>query len=148
MVEALLISPYIYNFSELIEQPLLQSLKNSENSWLFHILETFNKGDIDQFNSDLLKFKINILSHPVLAKNTPILQEKIRIMAFLDIVFNLPPNQRNLKFETVALKTQTPLNEVELLIMRTMALKLINGNIDQINSEVNVTWIVPRVLDL
>lgn len=50
MAVAVLVSDEIYNFSELLEQPLLISLKNSRHSWLFDLIEIFNKGDIAKFN--------------------------------------------------------------------------------------------------
>ena len=38
MAVAVLISEEIYNFSELLEQPLLVSLKNSQHSWLYELI--------------------------------------------------------------------------------------------------------------
>jgi 26S proteasome regulatory subunit N9 len=49
MAVAVLVSEEIYNFSELMEQPLLQSLKNSEHAWLYELIDIFNKGDIGRF---------------------------------------------------------------------------------------------------
>ena len=48
MAVAALVSKEIYNFSELLEQPSLVSLKTSE-SWIYELLEIFNKGDIQRF---------------------------------------------------------------------------------------------------
>jgi 26S proteasome regulatory subunit N9 len=48
MAVAALVSKEIYNFSELLEQPSLVSLKTSEN-WMYELLEIFNKGDIQRF---------------------------------------------------------------------------------------------------
>jgi 26S proteasome regulatory subunit N9 len=49
MAIAVLLSEEIYNFSELLEQPLLVSLKNSSFAWMYELLEIFNRGDINQF---------------------------------------------------------------------------------------------------
>lgn len=44
-------SPEIYNFSELLEQPLLKTLENSKFKWVYELLTIFNQGDIATFNS-------------------------------------------------------------------------------------------------
>ena len=49
MAVAVLVSDEIYNFSELLEQPLLVSLKNSQHAWLYELIEIFNRGDITRF---------------------------------------------------------------------------------------------------
>jgi len=49
MAVAALVSGEIYNFSELLEQPSLVSLKNSGESWMYELLEIFNKGDIAKY---------------------------------------------------------------------------------------------------
>lgn len=54
MAIAVLLSEEIYNFSELLEQPLLVSLKNSSYAWMYELIEIFNSGDIARFNSAVL----------------------------------------------------------------------------------------------
>ena len=51
MAVAVLVSDEIYNFSELLEQPLLVSLKNSQHAWLYELIEIFNKGSISRFST-------------------------------------------------------------------------------------------------
>ena len=48
---ALLVSPEIYNFSELMEQPMLKALDNSEYKWIYEMLAIFNRGDIATYES-------------------------------------------------------------------------------------------------
>ena len=55
MAVAVLVSEEIYNFSELLEQPLLISLKNSQHAWLYELIEIFNKGDIARYTQVSLK---------------------------------------------------------------------------------------------
>lgn len=47
---AILASPEIYNFSELLEQPMLKSLENSQYKWVYELLIIFNQGDIETYN--------------------------------------------------------------------------------------------------
>lgn len=51
-------------------------------------------------------------------------------MAFLELVFNLPKNDRTISFAKIAEKTHQTAGEVELLLMRSMALGLVKGSID------------------
>jgi len=60
------------------------------------------------------------------------MQEKIKIMAFLELTFTLPKNDRNLTFHDVSKVSGIPLDQVELLVMKSMALGLIKGKIDQV----------------
>jgi 26S proteasome regulatory subunit N9 len=65
-----------------------------------------------------------------LKQNKTKLESKIRIMAFLELVFNLPKNNRVVKFHTLAKACAVPEDHVEFMIMKAMALKLIKGSID------------------
>lgn len=51
MAIALLVSDKIYNFSELMEQPMLKYLEESEYRWIYELLVIFNKGDIEIYDS-------------------------------------------------------------------------------------------------
>lgn len=80
MALSVLASPDMYNFSELIEQPLLKSLSDTPNKWAYDALSLFSKGDIQEYK--------NLMSsagagNQLLLNNKPILDVKIRLMAFL-----------------------------------------------------------------
>lgn len=94
MAIAVLLSEEIYNFSELLEQPLLVSLKNSSFAWMYELLEIFNRGDITQFGHATL-------DHEELKQNRSKLDQKIRLMALLELTFNLPKSNRVVSFETL-----------------------------------------------
>jgi 26S proteasome regulatory subunit N9 len=53
-------------------------------------------------------------------------------MAFLDLLFSLNKNERNVTFEGISTRADLPINEVELLVMRAMSLGLLRGQIDQV----------------
>lgn len=48
---AVLLSKDIYNFSEMLEQPLLKSLENTSYAWVYTLLKIFNRGDIKEYNA-------------------------------------------------------------------------------------------------
>ena len=53
-------------------------------------------------------------------------------MAFLELVFSLPKNDRNVSFQTISQHSKINIDEVELLVMRVMSLNLVKGKIDQV----------------
>jgi len=66
---------------------------------MYELLEIFNRGDISRYERfDLEKNVIKLFIQETLSNNKTILQQKIRIMAFLELVFNLPKNDRVIKF--------------------------------------------------
>ena len=54
------------------------------------------------------------------------------MMALLELIFNLPKNDRNIKFTTIAEVTDLPLDNVEHLLMKAMSLNLIRGKMDEV----------------
>ncbi len=64
--------------------------------------------------------------------NRKTLDQKIRIMAFLELAFSLPKNERVVSFLTISEHAKINIDEVELLFMRVMSLELIKGKIDQV----------------
>lgn len=61
------------------------------------------------------------------------LDEKIKIMSLLDLIFKLPKNNRSVTFDAIAHRCELSFNDVEILIMRCMSLELIRGYIDQVS---------------
>jgi len=147
MATAILVSKKIYNFSELLEQPVLKALKNTQHEWIYHMIEVYNNGNITAYEEALKKYQKHIEGNPVLINNVHVLNEKIRIMALLELIFQLPKNDRILHFQAVAKVSGLPFDQVEILVMKAMSLGLLKGSIDQVESSVIVTWIMPRVLD-
>ncbi|KAG8832859.1 26S proteasome regulatory subunit [Serendipita sp. 399] len=67
-------------------------------------------------------------------------------MALIEAVFRRKPSDRTLSFQTIAEETQTPLAEVEHLVMKALSLKLIAGSLDEPAAKAHITWVQPRVL--
>ena len=53
-------------------------------------------------------------------------------MAFLELIFSLPKNDRNVSFAAISKVTGLTLEQVERLVMRAMSLELIKGTIDEV----------------
>lgn len=138
-----LLGDTIYNFGELLLHPILTSLQSSTYSWLSTLLFSFNSGDIGRFES----LVPHLEAEPILAENQPFLRQKICLMALIESVFRRASTDRTLSFETIAVETRLPQDEVEHLVMKALSLKLIKGSIDQHAQLAKITWVQPRVLD-
>lgn len=68
-------------------------------------------------------------------------------MAFLELAFNLPKSNRVVSFESLSKVCSIPVEHVEFMVMKAMALQLVKGSINQIKREVTVTWVAPKVLE-
>lgn len=147
MAIAVLVSKTIYNYSELLEQPVFKALQGTEFEWVYHLIGAFNSGNIQQYEATKKKYGQNISQNTTLNENAKILDEKIKIMALLELIFSLPKNDRNIQFSKISGVTGLDLDLVELLIMRAMSLGLIKGTVDEIDQVVRINWVIPRVLD-
>lgn len=48
---AALLGENIYNLGELLAHPILHALENTAEVWIKHVLDAFNEGNIDKFNT-------------------------------------------------------------------------------------------------
>jgi len=83
----------------------------------------------------------------LLRDNIKVLEEKIKIMSFLELIFELPKNKRIVDFKAVADVAKLNIAEVEYLLMRVLNLELIKGEIDQIEGKLYIDWIIPRFMN-
>lgn len=140
---AALVGHHIYNFGELLQHPVVKVLKSTEHEWLAHLLTAFNAGDIAGFQK---VFKAQKTSQAVLSENEAFLNQKIRIMALIEMIFHRNSNSRELSFDEIAAACELKVDEVELLLMKACSLGVIKGEIDQVDLKVRVKWVQPRVL--
>ncbi|XP_016927112.3 26S proteasome non-ATPase regulatory subunit 13 [Drosophila suzukii] len=140
---AALLGDGVYNIGELLAHPILESLKGTENEWLMELLKAFNTGDINKFN-DMKKIWSKI---PDLAAQEVKLRQKISLLCLMEMTFKRTAIERAISFTDIAQETKLPAKEVELLIMKALALDLVRGEIDQVAGVVNMSWVQPRVLN-
>jgi 26S proteasome regulatory subunit N9 len=122
------------------------SLQAGSYAWLHDLLECFNSGDIHRYD-ELCKRHATVLnSQPALVSHERRLREKITILCLMELVNSLPAERRTIDLGTIAEKTKLPLDGVEFLLMKALALHLVEGTIDQVAGSVAVSWVAPRVL--
>lgn len=145
---AALLGEDVYSFGELLLHPIITVLQGSPYEWLREMLECFNAGDIHAYDALCVRHAGVLNGQPALVEHERRLREKITILCLTELVSGLPAEQRTIPLATIAERTKLPLDGVEFLLMKTLALHLIEGNIDQVDGTVQVSWVQPRVLTL
>lgn len=145
---AALVGDGLYNFGELLEHPVVATLEATEFAWLADLLRAFNCGDIAQYESLVQAHHQKLEQQPALLANTNFLKEKITLMCLTETLFQRigPSGDRTISFADIAKAASLPVDQVELLVMRALSLKLIRGVLDEVDSTLRVTWVQPRVL--
>jgi len=163
---AALLGKNIHNFGELLQHPILKDLEvaGHEFEWLPKMLRTFNGGKIKEFDQIFAQVKDK---YPALSANGVFLNQKLRIMTLMELVFHLPtgkaavaaedaaastssaqPRGRFLTFDEISAGCDLPHDQVEWLVMKALALGVLRGEIDQVKQIVRIHWVAPRVLDI
>lgn len=141
---AALVSDEIYNFGELLLHPILDLLKPPHSqSWLRELLFAFNRGDLAGFD----RLSDNLNKDEQLASHKQFLYQKISLAALTELVFERPPHDRAMTFDTISRETQVKPNEIEHLIMKALSLGLLRGKIDQVAGVAKINWVQPKVLE-
>jgi len=130
--------------------PLLQvgALKESSYAWLYDLLDCFHSGDIHRYDELCTKYAAVLNSQPALVAHERRLREKVTVVSLLELLNSLPAEARTVPLTTIAERTKLPADGAEFLLMKAMALHLIEGVIDQVEGAVAVTWVAPRVLTM
>lgn len=125
---------------------MLAPLAGTPDAWLADLMHAVNSGHIDRFNIIVSEHAASIQQQPVLAASLERVKQKVTLLALVELVFQRPANARCLSFAEIAEATRLQPANVEWLLMRAMALKLVQGKIDQVEQVVRVTFVQPRVL--
>lgn len=146
MGKSVLLGKDIFNIEELIEKDMLKSLIGTDYEWLYEVLQALNSSNIDTFEDSLVRYHAHISQNEEIMKNEKQLQQKVRILALLDLIFHCEKGERNLDFNLIAETTKISIDEVEFIVMKAMNLGLVKGIIDQVDQVVRITWAKPRLL--
>jgi 26S proteasome regulatory subunit N9 len=144
---AALLGEDVYNFGELLLHPILDALATSAaHAWLKDLLECFHAGDIARYDALCAQHATVLNAQPALVSHERRLREKVTVMSLMELVNELPPEERRVPLAAIAERTRLPPDGVEFLLMKALALHLIEGSIDQVDGAVEVGWVAPRVL--
>lgn len=145
---AALLGDNIYNFGELLSHPIVKSLLGSSVDWLYHILQAFNTGDLAKYQELCWRYQTDLIAQPALVDNKEKLLEKINILCLMEIIFSRPSEERTIPLSVIAERTKLSIQEVEILLVKSLSVHLIEGVIDQVDETVHVSWVQPRVLGI
>ena len=137
----------VFNFGEVVTAPALQCLEGTDLYYLVELLSAGARGDVLGFQRVADAHASAIQMQPSLVSRAEAVKEKITLLALVNMVFERPSLERTLSFEDIAERVVVPVDQVEWVIMRALSLKLIKGTMDQVEQTVDVTWVMPRVLD-
>lgn len=137
----------VYNFGEVAQNPILDALKGTRNVFLLDMMRLAELGDVSAFLFVMDTCKAEIEALPALANRKTVLHEKVSLLAIVNMIFERPSSERTLKFTDISSQIGVKLINVEWVIMRALSLGLIRGSIDQVDQTVEITWVMPRVLD-
>ena len=136
----------VFNFGEIIASPIFNDLKGTPYEYLVILLECGARGDVLGFRSAADRYSKEIASQPSLVGRSEAVNEKITLLALVNMVFERPSLERTLQFDDIADRIGVTLDQVEWVVMRALSLHLIEGTMDQVEKSVDVTWVMPRVL--
>ena len=99
---AVLLGKNIFNISELLDKEILSSLVGTDFQWLYDLLMALGKGQITEFASAISRHQDFIGRFPAIMKEMSYLDQKVRILAFLELLFNCGKDERCLSFAQLA----------------------------------------------
>ena len=148
LVIAALVGPKVYNFAELLTDPICEAVRaDGKAANMLRLLSAINTGDMRAFLAVRQELDAFFRSEPSLVASEAQITEKASIVALMELIFRTFSNRRTFSFETIAQVTTVPLASVEVLVMRAISLGLVKGYISQVAGEATFTWVLPRTLD-
>merc|ERR1711982_81086 len=109
---AVLLGKNIFKISELLDKEILQSLVGSDFEWLYDLLQTLGRGQIQQFSDAIKKHQDYISRFPAIMKEMSYLDQKVRILAFLELLFECGKDERCLTFAQIGQQCKVDAQDV------------------------------------
>ena len=126
----------------------MSALQSSSYAWLHELLECFHSGDIHRYDTLCTQHATVLNSQPALVAHERRLREKITVLSLMELVNSLPADSRRIPLSAIADRTKLPMDGVEFLLMKALALHLVEGAVDQVDGVVDISWVAPRVLTM
>lgn len=130
---AILLGKNVFNISELLDKEVINSLIGTEFAWLHSLMQSLGQGQIEAFERAFDAARPSLQKFPAVLKNETYLKQKVRIIAFLELIFSLNKDERSIPFERIAAVCKIATSDVELLLLKSMSLELVRGTIDEVS---------------
>jgi hypothetical protein len=161
------VTPSLLNFSVVLRQDIVQKFNPSSTqssaqfpslhspssetqcpvTFLLELMKLYEKGKPTEFfnffdsNQEILQ-KDNLLK-----TSSELLVRKIRVVSLCDSIFFSQKNSNRISFKEISEIVGVPVDDVELLVIHVLSIKLISGHIDEVNEQLVIESIKPRELD-
>jgi len=143
---AALISKNVSSFQEVAAHPITQSLLNTEQQWIYDLILLLNKGSSDIVSTFDEIYAQKLLNSRVFSPYLSIIRQKVEIAVLIGLVLSRPYDSRVFSFKEVSETCSTEHSKVEWLVMKALSSGIIQGEIDQIEEKVIITWCKPKGL--
>lgn len=132
--------------------PLLDSLVGTKRAWLPELMRAAVTGDVSDANRILSERGEDVEEvWPGAGKGVcdgvRVAREKVSLLALAAMAFERPPHDRTIALSEIAERVGVTLENVEGLVMRALSLGLVRGEMDGVDGTLDVTYVVPRVLN-
>lgn len=143
---AALVSKNVCSFGELASHPIIQILKDSENKWIYDLINLLDNGTPEIFDEFNNKFLPIIESKPQFINHTETIKFKVTLSILLQLIFSRPFESRVFTFDEIYRVCQIPKNQVEIVVLKALSSQIIKGFIDEVDERIVVTWCKPKAL--
>ncbi|KAL7575918.1 hypothetical protein ACA910_000717 [Epithemia clementina (nom. ined.)] len=148
LILAALTGDGVYNLGQVEQTPVLKLLVDTPHAWLVHLLQATAAGNVQLFRQYQQEYAAQIAQQPALVHRAAAVTEKLTLLSLVTLLFSKPAHERQLSFAEIASTLLLDnLDQVEWIVMRALSVHLIEGSIDQVAQTVDVTWVMPRVLN-
>ena len=137
----------VYNLGQVEQTPLLTLLQQTEHAWLVELLQACASGNVVLFGELTKRHEAVIAKQPALVHRANAVQEKLTLLALVHLVLEKSSHERTIPFAEIATRLHIPETQVEWVVMRALSVGLVEGSMDQVDQTVQVTWVLPRVLN-
>ncbi|KRY31005.1 putative 26S proteasome non-ATPase regulatory subunit 13 [Trichinella spiralis] len=138
-----LLSKQVYMFGELATHRILRTLKGTDKEWMLDVIRAFDRGDRAAFENLRPRWS----KEAILNVKSNFLEEKMHLMSLLSAAQVCASKRRPLQMTEISRRENIPMTDVDILLVKAMSMKLISGNIDQVEGCVYISWVVPKVLN-
>ncbi len=109
---ASLVGEGIFNFGEVLEQPVLAELAGTPHAWLCQLLAAFQVGDIAASDACVRANSEAFQAQPTLRAAGGLLASKIKLLALMEMVLKRPTSARVIAFADIAAAVQCAEDQV------------------------------------
>jgi 26S proteasome regulatory subunit N9 len=143
---AALVAETIFNFGEILEYDIMQSLRNEKLQWLLDLLVAFKLGSIEKFTQVGDRARSQISQELALSSNWQFLERKIRLRSLVELATKKLA-ERVITFDDICQHCQVTNDQVEYLVMKALSLQLLQGTINEVEKTVTISYVQPKTLD-